>query len=163
MKKTTLILLLFVLMFTPQCFAADRYMWIDSSDECTYSFDTTTIKFGINKYNGAIDYHIIDVWLRSDYNDSGRESAKIKFGQIKGIENLSYILFKASYNIKDHKAKYLYTYWYDTKGTMIYSHTFTEDQWQETIPGSYGEVTEIAITNYSYDKTNRYYMEQRSK
>jgi len=156
-------MLLFVLIFTSQCFAADRYIWIDSSDEITFSFDSQTIKFSTNYYNGQVDYSKMEVWIQSVYNDSGKEKIKNKHQDIKGIENFSYTLSKSIFDIKNHRVKDAAVFWYDKNGNVIFKYTNQYDTWEDVLPETYGESIEKALDSYSKDKTNRYYMEQRSK
>lgn len=155
-------MLLFVLVSTAQCFASDRYMWIVSDDLTTFSFDTQTIKFS-KKYDGSIDYSTIEVWIKNDYSDEGKNRVKDRYNDVKDIDKFSYKLSKNRYNIQTHQILFLAEFLYDERGIVLYNYKDKYPQWEDVIPGSYGEVIELAVGLYSNNKTNRYYMEQRSK
>lgn len=162
MKKIILTILLFIFVFTAQCFANDRYVWIASDDFMTFTFDSQTIKFS-KKYDGSIDYSIIEVWLKNDYSEDGKNRVKDKNREIKDIDEFSHMLSKYKYNIQTHQAMFLSEFLYAENGKVLSSLKVTYPQWEDVIPGSYGETIEFIIGLYSNNKTNRYYMEQRSK
>lgn|GEM_PF-4641879 len=154
--------LLLLLATTVTASASDRYLWIVSSDDTTYSFDSQTIKF-LKKYDETVNYSVIEVWLKCEFNEDGKERMKNKYNYIKGIESISYTLEKRIYDIKNHKTMFLTEIVYDETGNVLDVYKNKYANWEDIVPGSYGEIIEFIIGLYSNNKTNRNYMEQRSK
>ena len=161
MKRIVAITVLFLMIFS-FTLAAGRYLWIVSSDEITFSFDAYSIKF-IKKYNGDIDYSIIDAWLKYDYNEAGKAKIKEQYKDIRGIESISHSLNKYMYNSKTHCYRYFSTIFYSDTGNVLYTFKNPYDEWEEIVPGSYAEIIEMVLFLHSQDKNNKYLMEQRTR
>lgn len=161
MKRIVVLAVLFLMIFSSSL-ASGRYIWITSSDEITFSFDAYSIKFG-KKFNGDIDYYIIDTWMKYDYNEAGKERMKERYSDVKGIESISHSLNKYLYNNKTNCYRLVSTILYDDSGNVLYTYKNSQSNWDEIIPGSYAEMFEMVTFSYAQDKNIRYSMEQRSK
>lgn len=149
MKRFAFFLVLCLFVTVPSTsFAADRYQWICSTSLVGYSFDTTTIRFAKN--TTSVDKSIIDVWLKYEYTDEGRQSRIKNFPNKDHFQNLSFELSHELWNTNTNQRSIISLAWYDTEGNVIDTFSFSpQSPLSDIIPGSVGEAMMNTLKQYS--------------
>ena len=129
MRKLFSILFFLILFFAfSNTYAADRWQWITSTDNTTYSYDTTSIK-------RSYDNNYL-VWIRMDYtNEEGeREMKDFHFS-----EPVSYSLARFEFDYKHDRERIVSIYVYSKARKAILNYTYPCDNWQTIAPDSISE------------------------
>lgn len=116
----TFLILLFALS---TAYAADRWQWITSTDDTTYSYDTTSIK-------GSYDNSYL-VWLRLDYTE---EEGQRQMKAFNYSEPSSYSLAQFEFDYKHTRTRLVSHYVYSNAGKMISSNDYSYANWKTIAP-----------------------------
>lgn len=137
-------------LFIQQGYCADRYYWLGSDDNITYSLDTQT--FTTNKDSTWL---YINTWVKWKYNESGvkkKIESNKKYGlSTVGYEKLSYSLYHEAFAISQSRKmwKTIQSIDYDVNGNTLYNYTFdSTDKFQDIPPGTVIEYLADTINDY---------------
>lgn len=155
MKRTLLLILSFLFLFSCTSFAADRWQWTTSSNLAGYFFDTQSIKYKILPDSNSVDKSIITIYIKEVYGD---EMKQRMVNHINNTEQTDEV--KAAASKVDHSIdKYAYditrncftkydSYYYDGNNVLLGKKHYAQPQTKDISPESLGEKIFNPITAY---------------
>ena len=139
--------------------SAANWQWITSTDDTTYSFDTTSLKDKSTKtLNPEYSQFIYSVWIKCEYTDAkGEELA----AQLNFNKPIKYTLSEREFDYKNKATKTNAMHIYAKDGTRIDSvpSYLLGSSFESIIPDSVGEV----IYNTTLKEFNAQRNEQSGK
>lgn len=159
LKRMWVFLVLAMILATSVCMASqnnDRYYLLISDETGEYYFDQQ--KFRVNTGNSDFDY---DVWVKIQHSDIGVQRVINNLARANlptdGYENLDYTLCHYQIKTATQQLRTLEIIKYSKEGYVLYSYKapWYEQVWEDTIPGTVGEMYVEQIHNYYTDLRSR--------
>jgi len=142
MKKVLAVLYLVCMMFFgfTNISSAANWQWITSTDDSTYSFDTTSLKDkSIKTPTPEYSQLVYSVWIKCEYTDAkGEELA----AQLNYNRPIKYYLSEREYDYKNKATRINTMHIYAKDGTRIDSvpSYLLGSSFESIIPDSIGEI-----------------------
>lgn len=130
--------LLFILILSPNCFAAN-WIWVTSNDECSLYIDSYNVNFNYNSFLKEIyiDCYANYVFIEED-----------EFGAKSCIQRTKFRVKGNATNLTNVRICTLSSTRYDANGHVINSYTYPREIWDDILPNSFASALYYATWNY---------------
>ena len=143
MKRTLLLILSFLFLFTCTSFAADRWQWTTSSSLSGYFFDTQSIKYKSLPASNSVDKSIITIYIKEVYGDEMKQRMVNYINNTEQIDEVKVAAAKVDHSIdkyeyditRDCFTKYD-SYYYDENKVLLGKKHYAQPQTKDISPES---------------------------